>query len=236
MKHVKMFGKSVPILAIVMASMLIIGASAYLAESEDISNTVTAEVTLGLPMQTGVSLGRPSWATTLCLNIDPNDPNYNKMVLSFPEGVDSDGTTLIKDWEESDWTTTADTLVISGIRGGGTLTLYLRSENLADAHITGIEEIIVSNPEGVTSADFTSVLARTDSIYGDLGYGTEHDLIAAGEGVGYEQININNIRFGGPDASEWHAGETDVIKIEATFNEAARGTYTITYKIVPVPS
>ena len=207
-----------------MVCMLTIGASAYLAP--ELSNTVTAEVTMEMSMETGVSLGHDSWATTECWRADTG-----KYVLSFPEGEDELGVP-IKDWAETDWTTTTETLVISGIRGGGTLTLYLRSENLADAHITGIEEIIVSNPEGVTSADFTSVLARTDSIYGDLGYGTEHDLIALGD-EGYKEIDGTHIRFGSSTLSLWGAGETDVIKIEVTFNAAAAGTYTITYRIVP---
>ena len=224
-----MFGKSVPLLAIVMVSLLAIGGSASLATY--LSNKVTADVTIKSPMTVGVSLGLPSWATTECWRpayTDGNgDPVPGGNVLSFPESDLSN----IHDWTEGDWTTGEATLEIPDVYGGATMTVYLRSVNLADALIEGFEEVIVHNSGGVTSADFKHVKVRTDSIYGDLGYGEEHELIPGG----IIQLNPNNVQFGSAGASTWGAGETDVIKIEVTFNEAAFGTYIITYRIVPAP-
>ena len=213
MKHVKMFGKSVPLIAIVLAGMLTIGASAYLATY--LSNTVTAEVTVTSPMRVGVSLGGLEWGGD-----------------SYPQD----------DHDLADWTTGTLTLDIPDVSGGETLTLYLMSENLADAEITGFEEVIVSNPEGITCADFTSVKVWVDSIYGDLGYGSENDALLI---CVQNDDDLNSVKFDStiiddletPEIeglSTWGAGETDVTKIEVTFNTAAAGTYTITYQIVPL--
>ncbi|MBA7650863.1 hypothetical protein ES703_58676 [subsurface metagenome] len=218
MKSVKMFGKSIPILAIVAIVMTAGMGGAYLVDY--LSNTVKADITVVSPMVVGVSEGKPSWATTQCWR-----PGVG-LVDSFPESDISD----IHDWDEGDWT---DSITISDIRGGETVTLYTRSVNLADAVIIGFEEAIVTNWAGVTSADFVSVVVRVDSIYGDLGYGTEHDLIALGAGVGYEETDDDHIRFGTAGTSTWGVGETDVTEIVVTFEEAAFGTYTFAYRIVP---
>lgn len=188
-----------------------------------LSNQVTADITVELPMAVGVSLGRDSWATTKCWRADTQE-----MVDSFPEGIAANND-VIKDWWESDW---VDSITLEDIHGGETITLYVRSVNLANAEITGFEEAIVTNWAGVTSADFKSVKTRTDSIYGDLGYGAEHHLIDLGAGVGYDELDGYHIRFGSGN-SIWGAGETDVTKIEVTFEEAASGTYTFTYRVVP---
>lgn len=187
-----------------------------------LSNKVTADITVTSPMKVGISLGRDSWATTECWRADPGE-----WVLSFPEGYGHGGE--IHDWLEADW---VDSITFEDIHGGETITLYVRSVNLADALITGFEEAIVTNGAGVTSADFVSVEVCVDSIYGDLGYGTEHDLIALGA-EGYEELDNYHIRFGTEDLSTWDAGETDVTKMVVTFEEAAFGTYTFTYQIVP---
>lgn len=219
MRSVRLFGKSIPLLAIVALVMTTGMASAVLVGY--LSNTVTADITVVSPMVVGVSLGRDSWATTQCWRPAYNG-NPGAMVDSFPESDISS----IHDWYESDWT---DSITISDVHGGETITLYVRSKNLADAEIIGFEEAIVTNWDGVTCADFESVKFRTDSIYGDLGYGEEHDLIALDECY---QIDANRVYFGSTN-SEWGAGETDVTKIVVTFEEAAFGTYTFTYRVVP---
>ena len=204
MKHVKMFGKSVPLIAIVLVGLLTLGASAVLVNY--LSDTVTAEFEVTSPMLAGVSLGKEGWG-----GMD-----------RYPEGSH----------DLEDWTLTG-TLVIPNVYGGETMTLYLMSQNLADGEIKGFEEATITNTAGVTGADFVSVVVSVDSIWGDLGYGTEADLIAAGEGTGYFEVNSQTIRFGTTGVSTWGAGETDVTKIVVTFEEAASGTYTLSYRIVP---
>lgn len=153
------------------------------------------------------------------------------MLVGVSEGEENWGG---EHFPTADWDYVWDnTTTIEGIHGGETVTIYTMSANLADAEITGFERAIVTNWDGVTSADFVSVVVRVDSIYGDLGYGTEHDLIALGAGVGYEHIDDYHIRFGTAGLSTWGAGETDVTEIVVTFKPEAVGTYTFTYQVVP---
>ena len=223
MRSVRLFGKSIPLLAIVALVMTAGTAGAVLVDY--LSNTVTADITVSSPMVVGISEGKPSWATTQCWRPAYNG-NPGAMVDSFPESDLSN----IHDWDEADW---IETITISDIRGGETVTIYTMSANEANAEIIGFEEAIVRNWAGVTSADFVSVVVRTDSIYGDLGYGTEHELIALGAGVGYGQIDACHIRFGSPGNSTWGAGETDVTEIKVTFKANASGTYAFAYRVVP---
>ena len=182
---------------------ILIASVAYGAVVPYLSNTVTADITVISPMVASISEGKESWGGE-----------------HFPEDQAS----------SIEW---SNTITISDVYGGETVTIYTMSENLADAEIIGFEEAIVTNGAGVTSADFVSVVVRTDSIYGDLGYGTEHELIALGAGVGYEEIDAYHIRFGSSGDSTWGAGETDVTEIVVTFKPEAVGTYTFTYQVVP---
>ena len=187
-----------------MACMLTVGASAVLVNY--LSNTVTADFEVISPMRVGVSLGDTDWGGD-----------------SYPEG----------DHDLEEWTIGTATLVLPTVHGGGTMTIYLMSENLAGAEIKGFEEATITNAAGVTGADFVSVVVRVDSIYGELGYGTPSDLIALGLGIGYSEPDIYTMLFGTAGVSTWGAGETDVTEIVVTFEEAASGTYTLSYRIVP---
>ncbi len=132
---------------------------------------------------------------------------------------------------DEDWNYAWDlTILISGVHGGETITIYTMSENVADIEITGFEKAIVTNPLGVTCGDFESVLIRVDSIYGDLGYGTQHELIGTG---GCQELTWNTIQFGSPANSLWSSGEADVSEIIVTFKPEALGTYTFTSQIIP---
>ena len=166
-----------------------------------ISNTVTADIEVSSPMRTGISLGFESWGGD-----------------SYPQ----DSHTL-DDWE------TENSLSIPDIKGSGTVTLYTMSENLADVDIEGFEEAIVTNLDEVTCGDFESVKVRTDSIYGDLGYGTQHELIPDGCFV----VDDYHVQFGSPGNSLWNVTETDVTEIVVTFKTDASGTYTFTYRVIP---
>lgn len=221
MKSVKMFGKSIPILAIVAIVMTAGMGGAVLVDY--LSNTVKADITVVSPMVVGVSLGRPSWATTQCWR-----PGTG-LVDSFPESDISD----IHDWAWSDWEMTETSLSIPDIRGGETVTIYTMSANKANAEITGHEEIIISNPLKITSDDFENITSRFDSIYGDLGYGTLHIDVG---GTTTDCYNIDDYHielWKSDDTSTWGAGETDVAMWNITFKANASGTYTITYRIVP---
>ena len=184
-----------------------------------LSNSVKADVEVLSPMVVGISEGEDHWATTECMRADTGEE-----ILSFPE-CESEG---IHSWSESDWTKTG-TLTLDPMYTGQdkTFTLYTMSENIADAHILGFEEAIVTNWDGVTCADFESVKIRTDSIYGDLGYGTEHELIPGG----CKEIDEYHVQFGGGN-SDWNVGETDVAKMVVTFNDVI-GTYTFSYRVIP---
>jgi len=208
------------LLAILMAGVV------YGAVLPYLSNTITATVTVESPMLVGVSLGRGSWATTECWRSDTSE-----WVLSFPEGVGHGG--YISDWNDADWVTTG-TLEIPDIRGGETITLYTMSANLADAEIKGHEEIIVENWDGITCNDFELITSRFDSIYGDLGYGKLHTDVG-GTTTDCYNIDAYHIELWSPtDTSTWGAGETDVAMWHITFKANAYGTYTFSYRIVPV--
>lgn len=190
-----------------------------------LSNTTTATVTVESPMLVGISLGKESWSTTYCWRSSSEPIGYT---LSFPEGEREFGA-VVKDWEDVDWTTTG-TLVIPDIRGGETITLYTMSANLADAEITAHEEIIISNPSGITGNDFVSITARFDSIYGDLGYGGTNQELSGWYAITPYKIEL----WPTTDTSTWGAGETDVAMWTITFKPEAFGTYTISYRVVPL--
>jgi len=190
-----------------------------------LSNQVTTDITVTSPMLVGVSSpGRDSWDTTYCWRSDTSE-----WVLSFPEGTGYDG--YISDWSPSDWETSETTLIISDVQGGETVTLYTMSANLADAEITAHEEIIISNPSGITGDDFVSITARFDSIYGDLGYGGTNEELSGWYAITPYKIEL----WPTTDTSTWGAGETDVAMWNITFKPEAFGTYTISYRVVPAP-
>ena len=164
-----------------------------------LSNKLEAEIEVSSAMVTSISEGKESWGGD-----------------HFPDGQENSAL-----WE--------NTITISGIRGGETVTIYTMSANEADADITGFENAIVTNWAGVTSDDFESVVVRVDSIYGDLGYGEAHELISGG----CQQIDAYHVQFGSPGNSLWGMGETDVTEIVVTFKTNAFGTYTFTYQVVP---
>lgn len=167
-----------------------------------LSNSVKAEVEVKSPMFVGISMGDETWEGD-----------------AYPQD----------EHDLDDWTTTG-TLTLDPMYTGQdkTFTLYTMSANVADVAITGFEEAIVTNPLGVTCDDFESVIVSTDSIYGELGYGTEHELISDG----CQEITWNTIQFGSPTNSLWNVTETDVSKMVVTFNDVI-GTYTFSYRVIP---
>lgn len=193
------------ILPIVVLGLLVVGVGAVLVNH--LSDKVTADIVVTSPMETGISLG---------------------------EGKDWDGESYPAELHDlEDWTIDDTPLEIPVMYGGETMTLYIMSANLADAEISGFEEAIVSNIEGVTCADFESIIVRVDSIYGDLGYGTPQDVIDLGACFEFETGVDAYVKIGSPGNSLWGVGETDVSEIVVTFQPNAEGTYTFTYQVIP---
>lgn len=207
MNKIKNLLKESPI-AMVIAGLVIIAtigvASAALVGY--LSNTVQADIEVKSPMIVGISEGKDSWAGD-----------------RYPEGSHN----------LADWTTTETLLSILDIKGGETVTLYAMSANVADAHIYGFEEFIVTNLDGVTCEDFESVKVRVDSIYGDLGYGSERDVLPICVRVGPNKVKFDSKQSGTEGLSDWNVGETDVSKIVVTFKSNALGTYTVKTKVIP---
>lgn len=221
-----------------------------------LSNNVKTEVDIKLPIVVGISEGKDSWATAQCYrpaydgvdyyNPGPEVPDWEGkdndganypggMVDCFPEGIDGLNGALIKDWSEDDWTRIG-TLEIDPMYTGQdkTFTLYLMSTNVApDTKITGHEEIIVYNPLGITCEDFEDIKVRTDSIYGELGYGKEYPR-PDNPNVFCHTIDNKHIEIlSDTDTSTWGTGETDVAQWVITFNDVV-GTYTFSYRVVPI--
>ncbi|XOB40880.1 MAG: hypothetical protein ACKKMW_02325 [Candidatus Nealsonbacteria bacterium] len=233
MKKLKNLLKKSPIAMIVIGLVIASVVSAALVDY--LSNTIKAKITVESPMAVGISLGLESWATAKCYRPAgcpaPADwtPDIPLDCDDYPGGwVDC---YPAKSHSESDWTNTG-TLVIPDIYGGEPLTLYIMSANLANATTTGYEEIIITNPLGVTCADFESITSRYDSIYGSLGYG-EESVWTPGDGGCTQGEDVNTIQFGSTE-STWGAGETDVSKMVVTFKSNALGTYTVKTRVVPV--
>jgi len=111
------------------------------------------------------------------------------------------------------------------IYGGETVTFYVRTENKADATITGDGKNIVTNPSGVTDADFSLVQAKTWT--SSSGWTEWYPLTGT-------QVETWKLKFAyGPDLLTWAAGQVDVTQIEVTFVGAASGTYTFTSQVIP---
>ncbi|XOB40841.1 MAG: hypothetical protein ACKKMW_02125 [Candidatus Nealsonbacteria bacterium] len=202
MNKIKNLLKKSPIAMVVIGLVITSVVSAALVDY--LSNTVKADITVESPIVVGISLGLEGW------DADAYPAESHNL---------------------ADWTTTG-TLSIDGTKGGEAVTLYTMSANMADAHIWGYEEAIVTNPLGVTCADFESVTVRVDSIYGDLGYGKENDALPI-----CVQVDANTVKFdskGNGATSDWNVGETDVSKIVVTFKSNALGTYGFTNLVVPV--
>ena len=108
---------------------------------------------------------------------------------------------------------------------GETVTFYVKTINNANAPITGNGENIVTNPSGVTCADFSLVQARTSTNGG--AWSPWYTPV-------FSITNWYTVDFAyGPTPITWSAGQVDITQIEVTFEAAASGTYTFTSQVVP---
>lgn len=220
--------KKTKIISLVLLSLLVVGVSAVLVDY--LSNKVTADIEVESPMVAGISEGKVSWLTSQCWRAD-----QGQMVDCFPEGVDEKGVS-VTDWDEDDWERTETSIILldsegNPVNGGESVTLYTMSQNIANVETKGHEEIRMANPDGVTCLDF-DISCRFDSIYGDNGYGTLYTDCASEPECHNIDPNLVEI-WSDDDSSTWGAGEADVAQYKITFNPAASGTYTFSYRITP---
>ena len=182
MKKVKILGKSIPILVLVLLGVGMVSGAlvGYL------SNQVEADITVESPMEQEIS---------------KTNGAYGSIPITFP-----------------------------GVHGGESVTLWTRTTNLADAPITGNVNNIVTNPSGVTCADFEKVEVRT------------YDGSAWDPTAGYYDLipelctdtSWNTVTFSyGPEPITWPVGQVGTSEIIVTFKTDAMGTYTFTSQVVP---
>ena len=125
----------------------------------------------------------------------------------------------------SEWE--SDSVTLDNVLGGEVTTIWVKTENKANVAITGEAENIVTNPLGVTCADFESVLVTTTT---DGIPDGPHELIGL-----CSEIETWKVEFSyGPTPIIWAAEQVDETKIEVRFKTNASGTYTFTSEIVPV--
>jgi len=161
--------KKILLYGLIVPLLAIVLVSAVLVDY--LSDEVTADIEVSSPMIVGISSGNEAW--------DGED---------FPD----------EDWEY-DWEATPFTILDSEgnpVNGGETVTLYTLSENIANVEIKGFEEAIVTNPKGITCADFESVKVYVDSIYGDLGYGSENNALDICVPDGDYKVKFDSQRYG----------------------------------------
>ncbi len=185
-KKVNIFGKGIPVFAIVILGMALVSAAlvSYL------SGMVIGTVTASSPIEQKIGLSEST------LQIDP--------------------------------------LNLGTMYGGGEKTLYVQTKNLAtDKPITGFVNNFVTNSQGVTCNDFSSLVVSTgNGAVLPITYGPEYNLIALGL---CSPVDSNTIKLSyGPTPITWVAGQIDMNKIVATFKVNTVGTYTFTSQVVPL--
>jgi len=120
-----------------------------------------------------------------------------------------------------------DPIAFDNVLGGETVTFYVKTINKADASITGDGKNIVTNPSGVTDADFSQVRARTYTSTSG-GWTDWYNLTCS-------QVYSWKVEFAyGPTPSmTWAPGQIDITEVSVTFVGNAYGTYTFTSQVVP---
>lgn len=133
------------------------------------------------------------------------------------------------------------TLSFPDVKGGESITFYVKDTNVANVPITGVVENIVTNPSGVNCEDFESVIVTTTTVIdgGVPVISGPHDLILYNSvgtvGRFCKSDGLNKIIFSyGPDPLTLDVKQEDTSEITATFKTAASGTYTFTSTILPV--
>lgn len=151
-----------------------------------LSNTVTGDVVVELPIE--------QW-------ISGTNSNYQSNPISF-----------------------------EGVRGGESVTFYVKTQNHANVAITGTGQNIVTSP-GITCDHFFSVVATTTT-NGVIGNST--DLIEANLCEQADKDGVDRVAFSyGPDPITWVAGQIDKTSLVVTFQSNVVGTYTVQSTIIP---
>jgi hypothetical protein len=122
------------------------------------------------------------------------------------------------------------TLDLGSIIGGETVQFYVSTENKANVPISGIMWNVVSNPDGVTCADFDSISAEVLHPDGTAWFPTS--VIGCVAIVGSE-TSVRMITTP-TETWTWASSYKDIAHITVTFNEASHGTYTVSSYVKPV--
>jgi len=115
---------------------------------------------------------------------------------------------------------------VFGVFGGETVSVNIKTENLANVSVTGRVENLVSNPLGLNCGDFTSVIV---SAYTDTVFQGTWDLVGTCYVVNATSVGF---LFGPQPTNTWIAGQIDEMEIVVTFPTNAFGTYSLTSQIL----
>jgi hypothetical protein len=135
------------------------------------------------------------------------------------------------------------TILLDLVEGGETVSFFMQTDTLANVPITGRLENLITNPVGITCADFSDIRGRVKTNGGDWSDWNIFDLTPiAGSMPDYDvggafkcyEVDANTIQLSFTPTSPWTwpaAPYEDVIEVSATFMPAALGSYTLTSEI-----
>lgn len=120
-------------------------------------------------------------------------------------------------------------LSLGNIKGGESVTFWVKTKNLADASISGTVYNVINNPSGISCADFAS-LASTDT--GINPAFAEIDTTGALACYQLDEFNVR-LKTTPTEPWTWSAGHEDNGKFTVKFATNAVGTYTVTSYVQP---
>ena len=119
------------------------------------------------------------------------------------------------------WNALASTPISFSIVGGESVEFFVSTHNLANISTTGTMWNVVSNPWGVTCAEFTSLTASVLHPDGTSWFPSNP--------IGCVPIDAYSVRLISTPSEPWTwaAGHEDIADVSATFATNALGTYTL---------
>lgn len=111
-------------------------------------------------------------------------------------------------------------VTIPEIFGGETATVFVRTDNWSSRDISGFSYNLITNPMGITCADFESVEVTTD--------GDTTDIMFL-----CDEKDPNTVSFSFP--ADWEAHSTVKSKVDITFVPNATGAYTLACQATITP-
>jgi len=116
----------------------------------------------------------------------------------------------------------------AGIHGGESVAYTITVENLASVPIKGETSITVTNPNGVTCEDFSSIMVgmSTPWVIAPV------DILLGGTPACWPiEANTIGLMFG-PKDDTYDPGRLDTMSVNATLKQNALGTYTFNAQIL----